>query len=122
MTVNKALAKSVGLLGDTVPREMLLEWLCEIENTVVREISATHENHKGDTTLITGDGDGERELFAPDPYSNLYINYILMKCDQHLRDSEGYLNSSRAFFASYSDFADYYNRENMPKSIGGIKL
>jgi len=114
MTVNEAIAEASAAVGDAVSREELLRWLCEIENAVVTEIAATHEMDVSDKSLITSDCDGARVLFAADPHSVLYVNYLLMKSDLSFRDIPQYLNSAKVFSESYRSFADWYNRTYMP--------
>lgn len=122
MTVNEAVAGAVEILGDTVTREALVLWLWEIENTVITEIAETHEGLYADKTPIDKNCDGERVLFAPDPHSQLYVHYLLMKGDQSLRDATQYINSATQFSASYNNFSDWYNRTYMPLSKNKIKL
>ena len=122
MTINDAVALAAEHTGENIGREKLIFWLSQIENTVVTEIAATHENDTSDKTVITDMTDGDRVLFAPDPYSVLYVNYLIMKTDLALRDSAQYQNSSHAFAVSYADFADWYNRTYMPYSESRIKL
>ena len=122
MTVNEAIAGAVEILGDAVTRDALLLWLWEIENTVISEIAETHENSIVNKTPIGNDTDGERVLFVPDPYSQLYVHYLLMKGDYALRDTSQYVNSATQFSVSYNTFSDWYNRTYMPLSVTGIKL
>ena len=121
MTVNEAIAGAVEVLGDAVTREALVTWLWEIENVVVREIGMTHEGYESDHTMDR-DCDGETILFAPDPYSQLYVHYLLMKGDLSLRDTTQYVNSATQFSVSYNNFSDWYNRTYMPLQTSDIKL
>lgn len=122
MTVNEAVAGAVEILGDTVTREALLLWLWEIENTVITEVAETHDGLHSDKRPIDKDSDGNRELFAPDPYSQLYIHYLLMKGDLALGDTNRYQNSATQFSVYYNNFSDWYNRTYMPLQKIGIKL
>lgn len=122
MTVNEAVAKTVSAVGENIPRELLLDWLGEIENTLIKEIAETHEGMNYDRTLIDADTDGDRILFAPDPFGVLYVHYLMMKWDDSLYDTEQYMNSAARFSASYKSFADWYNRTYMPLNPSDIKL
>lgn len=109
MTINSALAECSRVLGDTVPEEIIMGWLSEIEHTLISELSDTHENPPSPV------GDGrERELFVPDPQSKLYVDYAVMMNDLRLRDMQRYINSAAIFSAAYSAFADSYNRSHFP--------
>lgn len=114
MTVNEAIALAVQAVGELVPRENLVNWLWEIENTVISEIAQTHKGRIWDSTAINKETAGDRELFAPDPFSRLYTAYLVMKSDLFLRDISGYINSVSVFSEAYTSFSDWYNRTYMP--------
>ena len=121
MTLNEAIARANDCMGDTVPRDKLLNWLWEIEDTVRRELENTHAGaDSGSFCDITADGDAL--LTVPDPQSELYILYLQMKNDMYLRDTERYMNSAALFAAAYSSYADCVNRERAPLGVSKIKL
>ena len=119
MTVNEALTRAAESIGDSVPREKLLIWLSEIEDTVDREIAATHTCCRRGTDVRS---DGEAVLLVPDPQSEVYILYMQMKYDLMMHDNEQYNNSAPAFAAAYSTYADSVNRECMPISAARVTL
>lgn len=122
MTVNEAIAKAVSVGAEGMSRALLADWVAEIENTVICEIASTHEGMEYESSVITPESDGERVLFAPEPYSQLYVYYIIMKCDEYLGDTQRYINSAGAFSSAYNTFADWYNRTYMPLQTGKLKL
>lgn len=122
MTVNEAIAAVGGTVGEAVSRETLLNWLFEIETAVTEEIAKSHEGEYSTLSAEEFFKNGERQLFATDPYSNLYIHYLIMKTDDALCDTERYLNSAARFSASYTAYADWYNRTYMPLTVGRIKV
>lgn len=122
MTINEAVAKVSASIGESLSRNTLVGWLSEIENTVINEIAATHEGMEYTREIVTAETDGDRELFVPDPYSVLYLHYLIMKCDDSMYDTERYMNSAARFNASYSSFADWYNRTYMPYSQASISV
>lgn len=122
MTINEALGRTVDLIGDSSDVSRFKYWLSEIESTICSEIGATHEGNASDMSPIGPDTDGDRVLFVPDPDSQLYILFLLMKNDFYLQDAEQYANSAAAFEAAYASFADKYNREHMPRGEGKICL
>ncbi|MBQ4066302.1 MAG: hypothetical protein IJD22_01535 [Clostridia bacterium] len=68
MKVNEAVAAASRLIGEGIERRELIGWLSEIETTVVTEIADTHMGAVGNPSPIDPESDGERQLFAPDPY------------------------------------------------------
>ena len=121
MTVNEAIVRANDCMGDTVPRDRLLNWLWEIEDTVCREIEITHAGADISPSCdIMNDGDAL--LTVPDPQSELYILYLQMKNDMYLRDTERYMNSAALFAAAYSSYADSVNRDRVPLGASKIKL
>ncbi len=120
MTVNDAIARASLIVGGSVSREMFSKWLTEIELTVIIEVAITHRGGIYDISDVDPNGDGNRVLWAPEPYSELYVNYLVMKSDLFLRDLDQYVNSSRIFAASYQAFTDWYNRTFMP--VGETKI
>lgn len=122
MTISNALARCAEALGDAVSEESLILWLSQIENTVITEIAATHLCGEYDASPVTLDCDRSRELFVPDPYSELYVLFAVMKNDLRLRDIQKYMNSAAVFSAAYANFADMFNRTNAPQGNTKIVL
>lgn len=119
MTVNEALTRAAESIGDSVPRDKLLIWLSEIEDTVDREIAATHTGCRRGADVYSG---GEVELLVPDTQSEVYILYMQMKYDLMMHDTEQYNNSAPAFAAAYSTYADSVNRTRMPHGTATVTL
>lgn len=122
MKINEALAKAMQALDSPIEEKELFAWLCDIENIIILEIVNTHEGFNGAYGLLDADSSMEKELFVPEPYSELYVNYLLMKADLWLRDTARYINSASVFASSYTAFVDWYNREHMPLQKSRIVL
>ncbi len=122
MTFNEVISSAVRAVGDNVSRNELAEWLCEIENTIIFELCATHDGDLRKRAVISKDCEDSYVLTAPDPYSRLYFNYLIMKSDLTLRDISQYINSATVFAESYKDFADWYNRTYMPLGQSAVYL
>lgn len=122
MTVNEAITKAGDIIGEGADRQRMTAWLKEIEETVLSETMRCHEGGTGEKKDALNCDDGDRELFVPDPYSKLYVLYIIMQNDLYLRDSEQYMNSASVFASAYAAFCDKYNREHMPLSVSAVRL
>ena len=123
MTVNEAIARCDEMTGDVCGREAKLRWLSDIESTLYREVVCTHA---GASSVMEpppfGPDDGERVLLAPDPYGELYIFYLMMRAHLLLQDMGQYNNAAVLFSTAYASFADWYNRQHMPLTVGGISV
>ena len=113
MKVSNAIAYADKYAGDQISVELKYKWLQQLEDLIYEEIVKTHEPavHRPPSVLM-----GDRELIAPDPYSEVYIHYINMQNDLFMRDTNSYSNSAAAFASAFSAFADWYNRSHMPVS------
>jgi len=121
MTVNEAIARCDEMTGDGSGREAKLRWLSDIESMIYEEIVRTHEGapDRSEWKPIAEE-DGERELFAQDPYGELYVFYLMMRFHLLLQDMSQYNNAAALFAAAYTTFADWYNRTHIPLSQGSI--
>ena len=113
MKVSDAMMLFTKYAGAPVEDDLKYRWLQSIEDIIYNEIILTHHSHSEKPALIT---EGDRDLTAPDPYSELYIHYMNMQNDLFLRDHNSYANSSVAFAVSYASYADWYNRTHMPNA------
>lgn len=59
--------------------------------------------------------DMDTVLLVPEPYSNLYVKYLAAQVDYFNGELARYDNSMTLFNAALSAFADWYNRNNMPR-------
>ena len=120
MKVSNAIAYADKYAGEQIPAELKYKWLQMIEDMIYEEIVKSHEDDLGKPPSILL---GDRDLTAPEPYSQLYIHYINMQNDLYMRDTNSYINSSSAFASAYYAFADWYNRNHMPKSaVSEVKI
>ncbi len=114
MKVSEAISGLDAYVSETVDTDEKLAWLDRIEGIIYEELVRSHEDEVEKPASCS---EGERELLADEPYSDLYIYYMAMQRDMQMRDSVSYANNAAAFAASYSAFADHYNRRHMPKKI-----
>ncbi|MBQ7670250.1 MAG: hypothetical protein IJS45_05970 [Clostridia bacterium] len=98
-----------------ISEDTLAAWINELEGNIYYYIILTHEGGGDvtppDITLTSGYDD---TLFAPEPFSKVYADYLAMKRDLTFGDVNKYSISSATFSASYGDFGDWYNRTHAP--------
>ncbi len=119
MKISEALSQFDIYNGESTESNLKLMWLDRIESTIYKEIVS---NYEGAPQAPASCFDGERELLATGPYSDLYIFYMAMQSDLLARDSVSYLNNANAFSNAYSSFADEYNRTHKHKTVGKIDV
>ena len=118
MTITEAISTAKLLKKHSYDDATALKWINEIEGRIKKEIIDTHDG--GDLILFDGytsPTDDTKELIVPDPYSKLYIDYIMAQVDFYNSDLDRYNNTVVVFANDYNAFCRCYNSENMPKQI-----
>lgn len=100
--------------------EFIIKKISEVEWKIKREIIDMHEG--GENVQFSGYGasDVNKELIAPEPYSSLYVNWILYQLDLAGNESFNATNSQNLFYRDYYSFSAWYTRTHMPKQ--GAKI
>ena len=91
-------------------------WLSELDLTVKREISDTHEGGESiDFTGYDDTTDTDTELLVPEPYDKVYLLWLEAMIDYYNGEYDKYNNASDSFNTAYNRYKNYYNRTYMPK-------
>lgn len=101
MTAADIVAEVKRLLPSDADEDLLLCRIEELSRVIKAEITDTHESPPASFDM------GEAK--------DAFVNYLLMKNDADLSDTDGYLVHAALFRDAYGDFADRYNRAHMPK-------
>ena len=121
MTVRELMTRLDGLTANQYAAADKLRWLCEVEETVLREILLTHESDR-EITFTPYDTVDDTALLVPEPYSRLYPLYLETQIHYHNGEIGKYNNAAAAFRGALEDFRNYHNRTHMPrqqaKSLG----
>lgn len=94
-----------------------ISWLNTIDERIMEEIISKYES--GDTTVHTAyteDTALTTELLAKAPHDELYLYWLEAQVDYWNGEYAKYNNSIEMFNTAYTAFANYYHRNNMPKS------
>lgn len=122
MTIQEAIQYSDSLHPNGYDQETKISWLSDLDGRIFEEIINTHENGIETFTGYTTDTNTSTKLLVQEPYSNLYIPYLISKVDYYNAEISRYNNSSAVYNLAYQDFANWYNRTHMPKQKGVIKF
>ena len=122
MTIQKITERITALRNESkATNKFIISNINEIEWKIKREIVDVHEGAE----KYPFDGyDSEKldvTLIAPEPYSELYIKWILYQLDLANNDMSNAANSLALFKSDYEDFSRWYRRSHMPKARGNIR-
>jgi hypothetical protein len=114
MTINDAITEIDTIKPNQYPDELKVRWLSVLEGKIIDEIILTHQ--LAEVVEFNGYSidDMDTELIVPDTYSDVYIYYLQAMIDATNNEGTRYSSSMQQFNAAWQDFANYYNRNNMP--------
>ena len=116
MTIQDAIATADEMKANMMSPRLKYKYLTEIEQLVHGEIVMKHEHTAAQETkpVYTEETDKLTELIIPDPYSMLYVYWLLTKIDMQNQE-DGRYNVDRAHFENAWDtMSDWYTRSHMP--------
>ena len=116
MTIIEAINTIDNLKHNTYSQHDKVAWLSRLDSMIKRLIIDTHEG--GDETAFTGyDADGELnvEMLVPAPFDEVYLRWLEAQIDYANGEYDKYNNSILMYQAAYDGYANYYNRNHMPK-------
>ena len=106
-----------------IETERLIEFINTVEWKVKKEIIDTHEG--AENYIFNGystDDVSEVQLIVPEPYSEMYVFFVMSQISLTENNILGYNNEWALFRQYYDDFAGYYNRNNMPLPKENLSL
>ena len=86
-----------------------------IEGRVYTDILMQSADFKGDEFDPFKEGEEERELAVPVPFTDLYIYYLASRIDYFNGDVDRYNDSMVLYNDAWDAFAAHYRRNNKPK-------
>ncbi len=114
MNIQNIIAKINVLKPNQYNANDIIAWLSDIDGQIYKEVVLTHSDS---STVVFNGYDSSTplstELIAPDPYSELYIHYIMAQIDYYNAEWGRYNNTSAMFNVAYQDFVNYWNRNHM---------
>lgn len=96
--------------------EDMTRWVSELDGLLYKEYVTWHE---GVEDVAHGPydpiEDAETELMVPDPYSDVYIKYLMAQIDFYNYEISRYNQSMIMYNSALSAYTDWLNRNYMPK-------
>lgn len=114
MTINGLITEVDDLKPNAYEDAQKIRWLNKVEGRIYHEII---KNRTTDERLeeyeyreFEENVSMDTELLAQEPYSDLYIYYLMSMIDMHNEEYERYQNASQMFNEAYQSFANYWYR------------
>ena len=117
MTIQQAINQVDDLKPNYYSDEHKIRWLSRLDMQIRKEIIDSHEGAPEDP-FPGYDENTDTEstvMLVPEPYDELYIHWLAAQIDLNNAEYEKFNNSNALFSATYSAFANAYNRAHMPK-------
>lgn len=112
MNIRQIIDKADDIQPNQYSEEEKIEWLSNLDGMIHRDVIQTHEGWDGIQFIPYTDS--SKNLIADAPFTEMYVNYLLMKIDEANKDTQRYNNSALLFNAHYDAFTKDYNRMHMP--------
>ena len=115
MTIMEALYRIDEVKPNGYSKSEKIKWLSTIDGMIKSEIIDTHEGGEGVTFTPYTESDLSTEMLVPAPYDDIYIRYLEMQIDYANGEYGKYNNTKTAYNTAYTAYANFYNRNYMPK-------
>lgn len=118
MTIRNAIESTDALKYNTYTTTEKVSWLSQLDWDIKRNIYDLHEG-SGNWGFFGYDDNTEHDvqLLAPAPWDQMYLRWLEAQIDYHNGENERYNASILRFNDIYQDYAAYYRRTHMPKSV-----
>ena len=116
MKLQEALDVTDDMKPNMMKRSLKIKHMGEIEGLIWSEILMKHAHTEQQETMpaYTKETDPETVLLVPDPYSMVYVYWLMSKIDIQNQEDARY-NIDRAHFENaYDTMSDWWTRTYMP--------
>ena len=116
MTIQEALDQLDEMKPNMMSRRLKVKYLTEIEQLIYDEIVQKHvqAEEPAGKPVYTEDSDPGTVLIIPDPYSSVYLYWLMTKVDIQNQEDARYNIDRQHFENAYDTMSDWYTREHMP--------
>lgn len=114
MTVQEAVKAADELRPNTFSEQMKMTWLSELDGRIKTEIFDLHEGFEDREIPEYIPGNRTNELFAPEPYTDMYLYWLFMKMDFMNGEIDRFNNDALMHNTQWLAFANHINRTCAP--------
>lgn len=110
MLIADAIRAARAMRDTELPDELFISWLSSHDGQVWENTVKSYEN-PGTKPVYDEETDTEAtSLLIPDPYDDIYIDYLVMRIDLAHHDIDRYNNEAVVYASKRQDWANWYNR------------
>ena len=116
MTIQDAISITDEMKPNMMSMMLKTKYLTEIEQLIHDEIVLHHEHTEAQHAkpVYTEESDPTTELIVPDPYSMLYVYWLMTKIDMQNQEDARYNIDRMHFEQAYATMSDWWTRNHMP--------
>ena len=116
MKISKAIEQVRALKsGYVLSDEQLRRYIDTAETLILSEIVNGREGDEEILSTYDPDGSGDRELFAPKPYEDIYAQSCAIQIDLRGEEGDRYINDSIVFKDSFQGLKRYWWKTHRQK-------
>ena len=117
MTIREAIDRVDGLRPNAVSETEKRLWLAQLDGAVRRQIHGQHEDNQAVGGADVKQGD-DTVLLAEEPYTNLYLYWLMAQVDLALGELTRYNNDMMLYNLALTEYAVDYKRRHLPVKRG----
>ena len=116
MTIQDAISITDEMKPNMMSNMLKFKYLTEIEQLIHDEIVIRHEHpaEQDAKPVYNEDDDLLTELVVPDPYSMLYVYWLMTKIDMQNQEDARYNIDRMHFEQAYATMSDWWTRNHLP--------
>lgn len=123
MKLNEAIMRVQTLKPSQYSIEDMARWVSDLDSLLYKEVAVWHEDMEETAHgPYDPETDGETELMVPDPYSDIYVKYLIAQIDFYNSEISRYNQSMIMYNSALSAYSDWLNRNHVPKQDYFVRI
>ena len=116
MTIQEAIDRVDEMKENMMSIGLKIKNLTTIEQMIHSEVVMMHEHtaEQEARPVYTEETDRQTVLIVPDPYSDVYVSWLMCEIDRQNQEDGRYNADRMQFEANWRNMRDWWRREHMP--------
>lgn len=119
MTIREAIDRANGQEFNTYTDAEKIAWLSRLDERVALLV---YETGSAGGPWYDENTDMDTELLVPSPFAEMYIYWLVAQIGYANGEIDKYNNAIALYNTEYTGYAEWYHRNNVPKSHGYWKM